>query len=760
MPVTDRGRPATRVKQTVGPLSGIVFALSVLSVIALCALSFEISRDLASLRSTSSVSVNWSMSQLEVEYLRAQEAIAKAAEGDAPLSEVRRRFDIFFSRAHLIAESSVFAVLRSDPLNNASIFRITGWLGRVGKVIDGSDKALAAALPVLERSIASLSNPIRQLSLSGVRIFATKSDERRAAFSSLLFHTALIAIALVILLGFLLAILVLQNRASIRHAEKLRLSAERFEQTINGSINAVVVTDEDGRILEFNPSAERIFGRQRESSVGRNIEALLIPDRHRGPHIRGMAHFKQTGTGTIIGHDLVETEALHADGREFPVELALTHTTGPDGSHFVAYIRDITRRQAAERELIDARDKALAAARAKSEFLAVMSHEMRTPLNGVLAVLDLMEGTALDAKQREYLRTAITSGEILQHHIDGVLDITRMEAGRFSIKRKPFDLLGLLEEIARISRPLAEARANVIDLRPNLPEGLVMADRHRVGQILLNLVSNAVKFTEGGKIDICASAARAASDAKGTVSIAVFDTGIGIAQSDLERVFEDFVMLDSSFQRTAEGSGLGLSICRRLARAMGGEITLESTVGRGSCFTLRLPLEFVPQVKLPPPPEAAARSTWLLDRSLDVLLVEDNLTNRFAAREMLSRHGCTVTEAQDGLVGLGLSEQHRYDFILMDVSMPRMDGIESTRAIRSGDGASAQTPIIGLTAHQLSEMEDTLLGAGMNYCLNKPLRITALQALLERLFPEHANHADPSDPAHPAAGDHESLVAK
>ncbi len=741
---TDRTRGSEPAPSTAGPLTKLVFVFAGLAILALCALSFEIYRDLVSLRATSRDNVSWAMAQLEVEYLRTREAIGEAAEGEAPLSDVRRRFDIFYSRTDIIANSPVFSILQDDAESDDSIHRIVTWFDRMAPFIDGTDEGLRAHLNSLGRSLDALAEPVRKLALTSVRLFANEADESRADFSRLLLHTAIIAVLLIVLLGFLLGVFVRQNRIAAAHLNKLRLSSQRFEQTINGSINAVVVTDEDGVIVEFNPSAERVFGHPRERALGRNVSTLLIPERHRDYHARSMTRFKETGVGAIIGNDLVETDALHADGHELPVELALTHTTGPDSGHFVAYIRDITKRRADERELIETRDRALAAARAKSDFLAVMSHEMRTPLNGVLAILDLLDGTELDARQREYVKTAITSGEILQHHIDGVLDLTRMETGRFSVDRKPFEMPDLLAEIARIGAPIAQTRGNVIEVVNRLPGTTVVGDRHRIGQILLNLVSNAIKFTEGGRIEIVAWSTGARANGRHTVSIAVHDTGIGIAAADLERVFDSFVTLDPSFQRAADGSGLGLSICRNLARAMGGDIAVRSEPGRGSTFTVTLPLEFRQTVQEPPPQAASAEvreNPWLLDRKLDVLLVEDNLTNRFAAREMLSRHGCEVTEAQDGLVGLRLSEQRRYDFILMDVSMPRMDGIESTRAIRAGDGASAKVPIIGLTAHQLSEVEDELLAAGMNCCLDKPLRIAALRSLLERLFSESPAHA-------------------
>ncbi|WMS42795.1 ATP-binding protein [Acuticoccus sp. MNP-M23] len=746
----------TRARTTFGRRIRLTVAAIVLMVVvALSVFSAEIYQQLRSLQATSRDNVQWSMAQLEVEYLIFQDIVHEADEGEATLAAVRRRFDIFYSRVDILANSDVFAVLTADPENARSLSAIRSWLEETVPLIDGPDDALGAALPNLDDAVQALREPIRRISLQGVRLFAEASDKSRDAFSALLFQTAAIAGVLIVSLGVLLGLFIRQNRISMRRAEQLRLSAERFEQTINGSLNAIVVTDEAGTVVGFNPGAERTFGYSRNAALGTSISALIVPQRHRAAHAAGMERYRTTGKGNIIGKGRVEIEARHADGHEFMVELALASTSGPEGKRFVAYLRDITERLQNEQDLTEARDKALAAARSRSQFLAVMSHEMRTPLNGVLAVLDLLGETRLDGKQREFVETAIASGEILQHHIDDVLDITRIESGQLTLQPKPFDLAALLEEIARINRPSAEARVNTISVKADLPDGFVLADRHRITQLLLNLVGNAVKFTEGGRIEI--RAGRAGGEAPGVFDIAVSDSGIGIDAGDMERIFDDFVTLDPSYRRKAAGSGLGLSICRRIARAMGGEILVESQIARGSRFTLRLPLEFVAAEAPSAPlllhdPDAAPIRT----EALKVLLVEDNETNRFAAREMLRREGCEVTEAKDGLIGLSLSERQCYDLILMDISMPRLDGMEATRAIRKGDGASAASLIIGLTAHALPEEQRKLREAGMQACLTKPLRVRALRETLEEYFPAAAQQPpdpEPTPPPEPEEGE-------
>ena len=388
-------------------------------------------------------------------------------------------------------------------------------------------------------------------------------------------------------------------------------------------------------------------------------------------------------------------------------------------------------------DLLRAKNEAERASQLKTNFLAVMSHEMRTPLNGVLGVLDLLRQTRLGDSQKHYVDVAIASGEVLLRHVNDVLDITKIEAGQISFDKKALDLEKLVEGVIEISRPAAEANGTSILAHVALPAHRVEGDPHRIRQILLNLIGNATKFTQGGLITVKVNAVDtvAASD---MVEFAVEDTGIGILPEDQERIFEDFVSLDTSYDRTVSGTGLGLSICKRLVAAMGGEIGVEGARTGGSRFWFRLPLrraddglqsEQVAQEKT-----FVSPSTKLLPnvagRLLDILLVEDNDTNRMVARDMLEAAGHSITEARDGAEAIEAAEARSFDFILMDISMPRVDGISATRAIRSNSGVNRETPIIGLTAHAMEEEQRRFFDAGMQGCLIKPLRTETLNSVL------------------------------
>lgn len=692
--------------------------------------SFRLFSELEILRSTTRDNVQWSLAQLEVEYLVLMETVEDAAPGDLnSLKNVRQRFDIFYSRVSLIASSEVFNALAMDADSRKKIAALQTTLDDAIPLIDGDRETLGARLGELEASLEAERANVRQIALHGVRLFAEATDARRAALSDSLINTAIVALCLIILLALVLAILARQNEVAGRREEALRLSSLRFVQTIDASLTGIIIADDEGKVVEFNPAAERIFGYTKNAALGRNVGDLIVPPKLRQAHHKGLERYHKTGVAHVIGRQHVELEGMRSSGEIFPVELAIARTTGPDGDLFVGYLRDVTKRVETERQLREARDKAFAAARAKSQFLAVMSHEMRTPLNGVIAVLDLLDSTELDAKQKEFVKTAILSGELLQRHIDDVLDIARIEAGGLQLQPRPFDLTELLNEIARINRPTAEARGNTITVATRLPAKLALADRARLSQVMMNLVGNAIKFTENGLIWIGGALSKSEPE---IVEINVSDNGIGIAKDDQARIFDDFVTLDPSYRRTASGYGLGLSICQRIVKAMGGEICVDSAVGRGSRFTVRIPIEFIGEEAKPVDTTDPANREPKIEGALKILLVEDNEINSFAAREMLMREGCQVTEARDGLVGLSLAEADRYDLILMDVSMPRLDGIEATRAIRAGKGASHDVPIVGLTAHALPEEQEKLMEAGMQDCLFKPLRSHNLRELLSR----------------------------
>lgn len=403
------------------------------------------------------------------------------------------------------------------------------------------------------------------------------------------------------------------------------------------------------------------------------------------------------------------------------------------------------------RELEATARQAESASQAKSEFLATVSHEIRTPLNGVIGMSDLLMEQRLEGVSRQYVATIHDSAGLLLELINDLLDFSKIEAGRLELEQRPLILAELVEGVVALLAPRAEARGVTLHTRldPGLPER-VLADSGRLRQVLLNLVSNAVKFTHQGEICLEVRLER-----PGLVRFEVVDTGRGIAPEQLTRIFEPFRQGDASTARRFGGTGLGLAICRRLVEAMGGAIQVASEPGVGSRFWFVLPLE--PAQAPGPLPSAAARPSRRVDlTSAHLLVVEDNAVNQQVARAMLERLGCTVTIAGSGGSALAVVATRRFDLIFMDVQMPDMDGLEVTRRLRARQGWTASVPIVAMTAGGPGGEQARCLAAGMNGYLTKPLRQELLLEMLLRHLGEQEMTA-PSAGAPELAG-RDSLV--
>jgi signal transduction histidine kinase/CheY-like chemotaxis protein len=393
-------------------------------------------------------------------------------------------------------------------------------------------------------------------------------------------------------------------------------------------------------------------------------------------------------------------------------------------SHWAMRLRRNTLQEAWDQRRLDiALQKAETGAAAKSSFLATMSHEIRTPMNGVLGMMTLLEQTTLDDEQQEFLRIARRSGEGLLGVIDDVLDFSKLEAGRMQAEQLPFDPTALLEDVHDLLLP--QAREKRLEFAVETPGGLppwLMGDGRRIRQILLNLVGNALKFTSEGEVRLIASADVRGSS--GTLRISVCDSGIGMSEDAVDRLFTEFTQADSTTTRRFGGTGLGLAISRRLASLMGGAITVESAIGVGTSFTLILPVGTAdePDARMPVRPAADPGAT----AGLAVLLVEDNPVNQLVATRLLEKEGCSVDVAANGLEAVHHADRRAYDLVLMDCHMPVMDGFEATRRIRAKEPLGSRLRIVALTASVLDSEREQCLLAGMDAVLAKPIARTAL----------------------------------
>lgn len=696
-------------------------------------------RRVEELASARTDSVQWTLSQVEVEYLILDHALQYAEnDGAIALPELRRQFDIFYSRIDTLRTSPLFADLRADAEFAPDLDTVWNTITENIALIDGTDEELLASAAELEQRFEQIHPNIRSIGLHGITFFAQQSDATREGIAATLKRVALITLVLVCVLLAMVFVLWRSFTVSKSHAQDARLSGERMSAVVSTALDAVVVSDRTGRIIEFNGGAEEIFGYRRDEALYRTIGELIVPEAMREAHFAGMKRYLETGERRVIGKGRIKLEALRKDGSIFPVEFSVSSTTRSNGEEIlVSFLRDISGRVKTEQELLKARDTALAGERAKDKLLAVMSHEMRTPLNGMLGTLELLEDTGLNDRQRKYLSVINKSGQLLLHHVNDVLDIARLDSGAMEVNRRVVDLNTIIREVVDSQMTLAEQAGNRLGVT-YLPEGTsrVMGDPMRLRQVLLNLVGNAVKFTHEGTIHVTAERLGGGDD----VEISVTDTGIGIAPEDLDRVFNDFVTLDTTYGRETAGTGLGLGIAQRMVLAMSGDIGVESEPGDGSLFWIRLPLPPAPADAPTDDLPAIGRNILIDDVSslrtengdaLKVLVVEDNEINRLVAREMLERSGHMVTVAIDGQQGADAARTTAFDLILMDISMPRMDGLEATRRIRSEGGASAEVPIVALTAHALSDEITRFRDAGMDLTITKPLSRAALRKALD-----------------------------
>lgn len=395
----------------------------------------------------------------------------------------------------------------------------------------------------------------------------------------------------------------------------------------------------------------------------------------------------------------------------------------------------------------NARDAALAASRSKSQFLARMSHEIRTPMNGVLGMTELLAGTTLDRRQRQYAETIQHSAEALLGIINDILDFSKIEAGKMVLEDAPFDLRQTVEEAVELLLESAHAKGLklVCELSPEL-YALYRGDGRRLRQVLVNLLGNAVKFTEHGQVSMRVRALDGGDEDRTIVRFEVEDTGIGIPPESQATVFESFAQADASTTRRYGGTGLGLPISDQLVGLLGGKLEVQSTAGAGSIFSFTL--SFVRESAIPTKTHsepALGTRAGAVRLGLTVLLVEDNLVNQIVAKAMLERLGCEVVMADEGAEGVQLYQTRRFDVVLMDCQMRILDGFGATAQIRAHERSAnqARTPIVALTANALDGERDKCLAAGMDAYLSKPYTQIQLQQVLEqstRQTPQDAVH--------------------
>ena len=400
--------------------------------------------------------------------------------------------------------------------------------------------------------------------------------------------------------------------------------------------------------------------------------------------------------------------------------------------------RDITAAAKAEAAERMARVAAESATRAKSNFLANMSHEIRTPMNGMIGMAQILRHSGLDPAQRRNVDLILRSANSLLTVLNDILDYSKLEVGSIQMEAVPCQLADLMEEVASLVRQTAEEKGVAMHcVLPPVPPPAVMGDPARLRQILMNLASNAVKFTSQGSVRLMLTCqepvpAPAGGPPRVELRIAVADTGIGMDQQTIARLFTRFMQADPSSTRRFGGTGLGLSIAQELARMMGGQVAVESRLGEGSTFTLVLSLALAPVAVAAPEAEEASAEWAEEDVSLRILAAEDDEINRMVLSGFITPYGHTLTLVGDGVEAVAAVQREAFDIVLMDVMMPKLDGVQATRAIRALPPPHCEVPIIALTANALAGHREEYLKAGMDDYVSKPISRAALYRAIER----------------------------
>ncbi len=519
--------------------------------------------------------------------------------------------------------------------------------------------------------------------------------------------------------------------SSIRIA---RDSQAKLQAIVDTALDAVVRMDVMGRVVGWNSQAEKIFGWSRDEALGRALDECIIPERYREAHRHGMQRYIASGSGAVLD-TRIEIYALRRDGTEFPIELAITQVRTADDKdyEFCSFIRDISERREREQSLLSANVRAEAANVAKSEFLANMSHEIRTPMSAIIGMAYLALRTDLNPKQLDYVGKIHRAAMSLLGIINDILDFSKIEAGKLDVEEIPFFLDDVLSNVASVTSQKATDKQleYLFHVPHTIPRHLV-GDPLRLGQVLINLVNNAVKFTEAGELELSVTRQGDPAASHVTLRFSVRDTGIGMTEQQKAKLFRAFSQANGSTTREYGGTGLGLSISQQLVELMGGSICVETEPGVGSTF--HFDLDFT----LSGLPERVAATPTALSNAR-VLLVDDSAIALDIMEEALQALPLRVDTAGGGADALAKVQAadaigDPYRLMLTDWQMPDMDGIALARSIKQDESLQAKPSIVLVTAFGREEVQREAESAGVNAFLFKPIGQSVLVDTLVSLF--------------------------
>lgn len=720
-------------------VTALAFVLTFIGLIQLDTFLEVIRETKQNVRNADSDNVTWTVVQTEVDFQNLQLALSRGLlsmqNGKTPdILDIRRAFDIYYSRTNTVrfvfraeaSQATVGPYVILDRLNRRKI--------ELAEVLDGWDEPSIADVRDFWALVDQSHDDVRSFTTEMLNIlvadaFDTRLD-RLDALSRLASHLGVIA---VLVLGLLAASLILLGLLRDKQIVTSNI-ADNLLRIIDASRDAVILTDTKGLVLQYNQSAHEIFGYTAKEAIGAYIEDLFIPDTQKALHRKGMAKHLKTRQKSILDHQV--KYALRKSGHEFPAEITVSESTDSSGkTFFIVILRDISKRIAKDIKLREALAAAKKKASVKEKFMAEMSHEMRTPLQGVLGTFDLLKDQLKTAAEKSLIELGERSGTKALEQVNKALEIAELDQSDRFEKVDIIDPVASLQGMIVLLEPLLLQNSNTIELEFSTGRNLnIIGNQDLFNALFENLLSNANKFTQAGHISVQLQETILA-DQKVELVVRVADRGKGIPEEDLSSIFDDFKKVDETDTRSVEGTGLGLGIVKRSSNMMGGEITVESQLGVGSVFSFRCVFDIADGQILET--QSKKISNVIAEETFDpptepplVLIVDDNEINRTMIGEMLERLGCRCDYATDGLAAIRKCAYQSYDLILMDLNMPVLDGAAATPLIRRI--CRPQKTIVCISAHNSEAVRNSVREAGMAELLAKPIRLPELAGLLKR----------------------------
>ncbi|MGO4910626.1 ATP-binding protein [Pseudorhodobacter sp. W20_MBD10_FR17] len=706
-----------------------------LAVLLHIAIQFHL--QLEKTRVAASDSRMWSVVQMEVDHQNLlfrvaeyQHQVSSPAYIDVSADIVAVAFDIFFSRTII---TSVILGTKATPENlRLKVVELVRSRDALADTFDGLDFTDPAALLQFQAGIAALDEPIRQISLGALDHFVEQAQTARSQEAVLWSRLLTTNIALLFLMSGAMFLALRLRKQIARQFRNLQNATDNIRMVYEKATLAVIICDCNGNVLLFNPEAQKLFGRSEADMLGRSISDTIIPTRLRAAHQKGMGHYKNTGQGKLIDAGSVQTVGMRADGSEVSIELSLRASRDFLGqATHIAFIRDISEQLAHERILQNAMEEASLHAAAKSKFLATMSHEMRTPLHGLLASLELIDDEGIEPSSRELLQTARDCGLRSLEQINDVLQISRMEEVNEplaahvpeALVRKIFDELGSLAAPQNTQLLLNVSGATTDQLWMGKPRTFL--------RVMYNLIGNAIKFTHNGTVVV--NLEFSSTDAENqTLHVIVQDSGIGISRENCLQIFDPFfTTCQPQGGAFNHHTGLGLPIAQKGVTELDGVLAVSSKLGQGSSFFFDIPLTLAPDTVAEC--TRAENEITTGDFDLKCLVVDDNIVNLSLTAQTIRKMGCNVQMASSGLDAVDLCAETAFDIIFMDINMPGgVSGTEATAMIRAA-GCCSNAVVVALTADTTFKWKENLSLSKVNFVMHKPINKDVLIKMLSKV---------------------------